>query len=563
MKRCPECKRDYYDESLLYCLDDGSALLEGPASMDEPATAILSEPGAIPIGSLPSKAPTRTLDKFSSPASSVEVPHQTTRNKVIAVGIGMILVAALGLGAYLYYNRASSKQIESIAVMPFVNQGGNSDIEYLSEGMTETLISSLTQLPDLAVKPRSSVFRYKGKDTDAKTIGKELNVAAILNGTVGQRGSDIALHVELIDTASETLVWSMDYKRPLANLVALQSEITRDVVDKLKIKLNSTDEQKLAKNYTENAEAYQLYMQGRYFLNKAASNKDIETSIEYFQKAIAIDPSYARAYSGLADAYSLNVLGANRERMAKARAAAFKALSLDDGLAEAHASLGRILSVDDYDLVGAEREIRRAVEQNPNYGQGHHFLGDLLSILGRFEESRSEYRRALDLEPFSASFYASYGSSLIRARKYDEAVAQFNKALELDPNLWSAYGRLSIISEIAGKHAESVELRAKAFELNGESRTAALMRESFAKGGWEGFERFLIGEKRPSAIHFYHMAVAFTALGEKEKALEALYKSYENHEISLVQSLNNDERLDPLRDDPQFHDLMKRVGFEK
>ncbi len=219
------------------------------------------------------------------------------------------------------------------------------------------------------------------------------------------------------------------------------------------------------------------------------------------------------------------------------------------------------MSVDDYDQVGAEREMRRAVELNPNYGTGHHFLGDQLSIMGRYEESRAAYRRALELEPFSARIYAAYGSSLTKARKYDEAAAQCNKALELDPSMWSVYGRLSIISEIAGKHAESVELRAKAYELNGESRTAALMRESFAKGGWEGFHRFLVGDKRPPGIHFYHMAVAFTALGEKEKALEALDKSYEDHEISLVQSLNNDERLDPLRNDPRFHDLMKRIGL--
>jgi TolB-like protein/Flp pilus assembly protein TadD len=554
MKHCPECNRNYADPTLGFCLEDGAPLLFGAAD-EQLATAILRT-GA-------DEQPTKILDNdpTTSEASFDRAQSASNRNSIIAGVMGIILVTTLGIGSYFYYGRGPGKQIGSVAVMPFVNQGGNPDIEYLSDGMTETLISSLTQLPDLAVKPRSSVFRYKGKDADAKTIGKELNVAAILNGTVLHRGSDVSLHVELIDTSTETLLWSADYKRPLANLVVLQNEITRDVVDKLKVKLSSTDERKLAKNYTESGEAYQQYMQGQYFLSKAASNRDIEISIDYFQKAIASDPGYARAYSGLADAYSLNVLGANRERMAKARAAALKALSLDDGLAEAHASLGRIVSVDDYDQVGAEREMRRAVELNPNYGTGHHFLGDQLSIMGRFEESRAAYRRALELEPFSARIYTAYGSSLTKARKYDEAVAQFNKALELDPSMWSVYGRLSVISEIAGKHAESVELRAKAYELNGESHIAGLMRESFANGGWAGFHRFLISDKRPPAIHFYHMAVAFTGLGEKEKALEALYKSYENHEISLVQSLNNDERLDPLRNDPRFQDLIKRIGL--
>jgi TolB-like protein/Flp pilus assembly protein TadD len=541
MKRCPECRRDYTDDTLNFCLADGAPLVHGLAD-DEPATAILN-----------SEAPTRV---HSTPTS---LPR---RNSVIAGTVGLALVALLVLGGYLYYGRGSGKQIDSIAVMPFVNQGGNPDIEYLSDGMTETLISSLTQLPDLAVKPRSSVFRYKGKDTDAKTIGKELNVAAILNGTVVQRGSDMTLHVELVDTASETLIWSADYKRPLANLVSLQSEITRDVIYKLKFKLNSTDEQKIVKNYTENGEAYQLYLQGRYFWNKQ-TNKELERAIDYFQKAIAIDPDYALAYAGLADAYSLNIIGANRERMAKSREAALKALSIDDKLPEAHASLGRILSVDDYDFVGAERELRQAVELNPNYAIGHHFLGDLLSVMGRYDEAFAENRRAVELEPFSAVFNAGYGASLLRARRYNEAATQFNKALELDPQLWGAYGRLSVISEITGKYAEAVELRTKAFEANGDSRSAALMRESFAKGGWTGFNRYMVGDQKPPNVPSYFLAVSYTALGEKDKAFEALNKSYEDHEISLVQLLNNDQRLDPLRSDPRFHDLMKRVGFEK
>lgn len=558
MKRCPECRRDYYDDSLLYCLDDGSALLEGPANEEEPATAILSDRGRNS-----DEHSTRTFepDRVSSDASSDRAINAApNRNSIIAGVVGLVLITALGVGSYFYYARGLNKQISSVAVMPF--ESGNPDIEYLSDGMTETLISSLTQLPDLAVKPRSSVFRYKGKDADAKTIGKELNVAAILNGSIVQRGNDMTLHVELIDTSNETLLWSADYKRPVANLVALQGEIARDVVDKLRVKLNSADQQKLARNYTQNGEAYQLYLQGRHFWNKQ-TNKDLDRAIEYFQRAIAIDPNYALAYAGLADAYSLNIIGANRERMAKAREAALKALSLDENLAEAHASLGRILVVDEYDFAGAEREMRRAIDLNPNYGIGHHFLGDLLSIVGSLDESFAEHQRALDLEPFSAVFKAGYGNSLMRARRYEEAAAQYNKALELDPNFWGAYGRLSVISEIAGRYAESIELRAKAFESNGDPRSAALIKESFAKGGWEGFNRYIVGEQRQANLPSYFLAVAFTALGEKDKAFDALNKSYENHEISLIQFLKGDQRLDPLRDDPRFHDLMKRIGFAK
>ena len=552
MKHCPECNRNYADPTLSFCLQDGAPLIFGAAG-DEPETAVLS-------GEPKSEAATRTFEPASTSGRSY--PQIATDRRSITIGAAILFLVALGIGGYLYFGRGVTRQIGSIAVMPFVNQGGNPDLEYLSEGMTDTLISSLTQLPDLAVKPRSSVFRYKGKDADARTIGKELDVAAILNGSVVQRGSDMTLHVELIDTRTETLLWSSDYKKPLAELATLQNEITRDVINKLKIKLNPLYEQNFAKNYTQNGEAYQLYLQGRYFWNKQ-DVVNVAKSIEYFQKAIEVDPDFALAYAGMADAYSLNIFGTTRERMARSRQAALKALSLDDDLPEAHASLGRILSVDDYDFEGAERELRRAVELNPNYGIGHHFLGDLLSIRGKFEESFAVHARALELEPFSAVFNSGYGNSLTRARRYDQATAQYYKALELDPNFWGAYGRLSVISEIRGEYGKTVELRSKAFEANGDYRGAALMRESFANGGWVGLNRFLVGEKRPQNAPSYLQAVAFNALGEKDKAFEALNKSYQDHEISLVQLLNNDERIDSLRDDPRFHDLMKRIGFAK
>src|SRR5687767_3969107 len=408
MKRCPKCNKNYADETLNFCLDDGEWLRDASGS-EEPVTAILTSEAPTRVhGAEPLRSSEAVAEKRSFSA------NMTAKPLMLAGVIGMLLIG--GFFGYRYFG-PSGKQINSIAVMPFLNQSGSPELEYLSDGMTDTLISSLTQLPELAVKPRSSVFRYKGKDADAKAIGKELNVAAILNGTVVQRGSEMSLHVELIDTATETLLWSANYTRPVANLVALQSEITRDVVDKLKIKLSGADAQKLAKKYTENGEAYRLYLHGRYLWNKQ-TNKDIEKSIEYFQRAIAIDANYALAYSGLADAYSLNVLGASRARMAKAREAALKALEYDNDLPEAHASLGRILSVDDYDFSGAERELRTAVNLDPNYGTGHHFLAGLLATMGRFEEAFAEHQRALDLEPDSAVFNAGYGSSLMLARRY-------------------------------------------------------------------------------------------------------------------------------------------------
>jgi class 3 adenylate cyclase/TolB-like protein len=268
----------------------------------------------------------------------VSLPRKHFNGKRLTIIISIILLLAAIALSYWFFIDRSTKRIESIAVLPFVNESGNTDVEYLSDGMTETLISSLSQLPDLNVKPRSSVFRYKGKETDATTIGKELHVQAVLNGTVVPRGQDLALHVELVDAHKESVLWSADYKQPMGSLVSLQSEITRDVVQRLKTKLSGTDEQKLAKNYSANSEAYQLYLKGRFYWNKRIT-RDNEKAIEYFQQAISLDSNYALAYAGLADAYTAPLNRTPPERIAEIHELAMKAVSLDDNLAEAHTAL--------------------------------------------------------------------------------------------------------------------------------------------------------------------------------------------------------------------------------
>jgi TolB-like protein/Tfp pilus assembly protein PilF len=516
---------------------------------------------------LPSEAPTRAIDADTTARSqsrfASERPAAASwwQNKPFLIFIGLAVAVILtSVFGYRYFTAAKFRSIDSIAVMPFANESGNPDVDYLSDGMTETLINTLTQVPNLNVKPRSSTFRYKGRESEVKTIGNELNVRAVLNGRLVQRGDDITLFLSLVDTGTENQIWGKQYNRKLANLITLQSEIVRDISGNLRSKLTGAEEQKLAKNYTANAEAYQLYLQGRYFWNKQ-DNKDVDRSIEYFRKAIEIDPNYALAYAGLADAYSLNVVGSNRERMAKAREAATKAISLDENLAEAHASLCRIIAVDDYDFAGAEREIRRAIELEPNYGTAHHFYADILSVMGRHEESEVEYRRALELEPFSLVFNATYGGSLVNARKFDEGIAQLKKTLEMDPNFRTARLRLSLAYEVTGRYAESIEERAKALEISGDKETADRIREVFAKEGWNGYLRYLTGENRPPTTTSYARAAAYVGLGEKEKAFEALNASYENHEITLLQLVKNDPRLDPLRSDPRFADILRRVGL--
>lgn len=509
---------------------------------------------------------TQILHAATADGINQTITNQTAGNNTIknylATGLAILLVSTVGFFGYQYFT-ANHKQIESIAVMPFVNESGNADVEYLSDGMTETLISSLSQIPNLNVKARSSVFRYKGKETDAQTIGKELDVQAILNGRVTQRGDQLTLSLELIDAQTENVIWSERYNRKQADLVPLQSEIARDVSSKLKTKLSGADEQRLTKNYTENNEAYQLYLRGRFYSNRRTV-KDIRKSIEYFQQAAMLDPNYTLAYTGLADAYSvLSTYGGapSNEVVPKAREAALKALSLDDQLAESHISLGIILNYYDYDFAGAEREFKRAIELNPNSAMAHQSYAILLSNLGRHEEALNEIRRALEIEPLSLISNRSYGIVLFYARRYDESAEQLKKTLELDVNFVPAYDTLGNAYRLQGRYADSVEAYASSQEALNNFEAAALRRESFAKGGWHGFLRDMTDKPQLNNLKSSYIVATFhTELGEKDKALAALNRAYQEREF-FITLLKVDPRLDPLRDDARFQELLRKIGF--
>jgi|GEM_PF-133014 len=503
-----------------------------------------------------------TPANVTKPESQVSTDKPKTKQNLLLIGLLSLIVLTAGFFAYRYFT-PNSKQIESIAVLPFVNESGNQDVEYLSDGMTETLISSLSQIPKLNVKARSSVFRYKGKEVDLQKIAQELNVQAILNGRVVQRGQDLTLYLELVDANTGNRIWGDQYNRKTADLVALQSEIARDVSQKLKTKLSGADEQRLAKNYTENSEAYNLYLQGRFYVNKRTP-KDSQKAVEYFDQAIAADPNYALAFSGLADAYALHASygGASpREAMPKAREAALKALSLDNNLAEAHAALGLILHSYDYDFTGAERELKRAIELNSNYAAAHHQYAQLLSLkFGRHEEAFAEYRRALEIDPLSLIINRHYGESLFFAGRYDAGLAQLQKTVELDANFASVYAGLAILYQVEGNYAESVEAQAREQVLFGNAANAELIRESFAMGGWKEFLRVVTEAREPILSPMHNTAVFHAELGNKDKAFAELNKAYENRQyyIALVKV---DPRLDPLRNDPRFQELLRKVGF--
>jgi len=487
--------------------------------------------------------------------------NKSKQRRFVIAGAALIAVA-IAVGGYFYFSRKSNATIQSIAVMPFVNESGNQDVEYLSDGMTETLINSLSQLPNLSVKARSSVFRYKGKEVEPQVVGNELNVQAILNGRVVQRANDLILYLSLVDTRTGNQIWGEQYNRKQADLISLQNEIGRDVLSKLTTKLSGADEQKVAKNSTQNSEAYQLYLQGRFFWNKR-TRENVQKSIEYFQQAIEKDPNYALGYAGLSDGYTLLAYygGAPaREVMPKAKAAALRAVSLDSNLAESHNALGFVFSFYDYDYAGAEREYKKAIELNPNYALAHQNLGVMLARISRQAEGMAELRRALEIEPFSIVMNRLHGDILVCSRRYDEALAQLKKTLELDPSFPTTHLSLCTVYQLMGKYAESVESFAKYQELSARPQTATFARESFAAGGWQGYLREMTGTRRPEGVSPFIAATFFVQLGEKDKAFVELNKALENREYLLLY-IKIDPRLDALRDDPRYQELVRRMRF--
>lgn len=546
MKQCPQCNRAYSDKTLNFCLDDGEWLTDANAA-DEPATAILLEPPAVADGFTQSRQDLEARTAYIQPPaySGGTALSVSTRNTIIAGVFGILLVTAFGVGSYLYYGRSSSKQIESIAVMPFVNQSGNPDVEYLSDGMTETLIRSLSQLPDLNVKARSTVFRYKGKETDAKTVGTELGVQAVLNGRVIQHGEQLSLNLELIDARTENVIWTDQYDRKSSDLVSLQNEIARDVSSKLKLKLSGADQQKLGKNYTTDPEVYRLYLQGRFYWNKRKKS-EVAKAVVYFKQAIEKDPNFALGYIGLADSDEDNDRPLKKEYIRRA-------LEIDDNLAEAHASLGYQYMLD-YDWTASERELKRAVELNPNYPQAHGWNGARLMMIGKYDESLASIQRGLEIDPTSNGINFYKGVCLAVSGRTDEAIKQFNKLAEMDPAFPWGHSFLSRVYTWTGDHAAAVEERAKSQELDGKPENAKLLRESFASGGWEAF----LQESRRQSVGMASLA-ALSAAGyaDREAAIRSLTDKAERGDFWLF-LIRSDPIFDSLRGDPRFQDLVKK-----
>ena len=476
----------------------------------------------------------------------------------------MLVTAAVLIAAY-FYLKENETAIDSIAVMPFINASADPNAEYLSDGITESLINSLSQFPKLRVVPRSTVFRYKGREIDPRVVGRELGVRAVLTGKVVQRGDSLIIQTDLVDVAEESQVWGQQYNSKFADIFGVQEEISRQISEKLRMRLSGEERKQLSKRHTANPQAYELYLKGRYHWNRRTA-EDLKKGNEYFQRAIDIDPTYALAYSGVADSYL--ILGnfglmPPKEAYPRAKAAADTALSMDSNLVEAQVSSAFIKFLFDGDWPAAEAGFKRAIEANPNYGPAHQWYGVCLVGVGRSEEAIAEVKRAQQVDPLSLTINGVVGWVLYLARDYDQAIDQEKKTLEMDQNFTLARRYLGMAYEEKGLYKEAIEEFRKAIQTP-EPRPLDLsaLGHVYARAGKHAEARKLLDEvKSQTAQNYfpsYDVAIIYVALGQKDEAFTWLEKAYEERYPWLIH-LKVDPRLDPLRSDPRFAELVRRL----
>lgn len=517
---------------------------------------------------LPAGSQINTTPDASAQLSSAA--HIVTWQKLKPILAGAIIVAVAFL-SYFFFWPGSKPTIDSIAVLPFVNEGADPNTEYLSDGITDSLTDSISHIPNLAVIARSSVFRYKGREIDPQAVGRELGVRAVLTGTIIQRGDNLTISAELVDVSNNHRIWGERYERKLSDILVVQSTISRDISENLRLTLSGEDQKRVTKHYTENTEAYQAYLKGRYYWNKRTGD-DLKKSIEFYNQAIAIDPNYALSYAGLADSYLIIPNYSNipaQEAYLKAKAAAIKALELDDTLAEAHASLGGVKTDYEWDFVGAEGELKRAIELNPNYATAHHWYAQYLSEMGRHQEAVTEIKRAQELDPLSLIINSVVGDTYIKARQYDEAIKQLRKTIEMDKNFIRSHRYLASAYIEKGMYNEAIAEFQIAATLSGENpetaaKRAATLQTAYAtsgvKGYWEKELEFAKEEAQHGYVSPYRVASIYARLEQKEEAFKWLQKAYAERDPYTVY-VKIDPQFDALRSDERAMDLMRRIGL--
>jgi len=502
------------------------------------------------------------LQTGSSPAVQKTTTPPVRFRLRTSVAIIAVLAILAGAGWFFWQNR-TGQSIDSLAVLPFVNVGGSPDAEYLSDGITESLMDSLSELHNLKVMSHSAVFRYKGKEADPRVVGRELGVRAVLMGRITQRGDNLSISAELVDVHDNSHLWGEQYHRKLADALAVQNDIAARISDKLRLKLSSDQKTRLAKGQTDNPEAYRLYLKGRFHADKM-TKEGLDKGLDYFRQAIALDPNYARAYAGVSAVIALadDVGGAPRDIMPTAKEAALKAVELDDTLAEGHVELGTVYFTYDYDWPAAEREFRRGVEMSPNYARAHELLGWYLVEVGRTEEGLDHARRAVVLDPLSLEIAGSLSWQLYFARRYDEAAAEIRKVFELEPECGGCYSILGQVYAQQGRFAEAIAAQQKARDAI--VPPLAELARDYALAGRAAEARqsladLLAGAKR-QYVSKYTIATVYAAMGDKDQALAQLEQAYQDRSQWFA-FIKVDPEMDSLRSDPRFQNLMRRLNF--
>jgi serine/threonine-protein kinase len=462
--------------------------------------------------------------------------------------------------------RRRRKAVDSIAVLPLVNSNADPNMEYLSDGITDSIINTLARFPKLRVMARSTVFRYKGREVDAQEVGRALDVRAVLTGRVLQRGNRLTISSELVDVHDGSQLWGEQYSGDAAEIFAIEEAIARAIIEKLRLRVGDR-KPRVTKEYTKNAEAYQHYLKGRYHWNKRVET-ELRKAIGHFELAIERDPNYALAYAGLADSHAILTAWSDcrpEEAFPTAKQMAMKALELDDTLAEAHTSLGYIHVVYEWNWRKAEAEYRRAIELNPSYAHAHHWYAYLLMLQCRFDEARCEIERAQELDPLSLIISANVGYRLYLARQYDAALEQFEKTLAMDANFPSVHYYLGLTYEQQGMFEQSIAAFERAVTLSGRAPSdLGSLGHAYARWGKRDAaqkvldELFEIAKRR--YIPSYHIALISMRLGNMDEAFRWLEKAFSERDFYLIY-LKVDQRLDPIRTDPRFLELYRHIGL--
>jgi eukaryotic-like serine/threonine-protein kinase len=509
---------------------------------------------------------------ISPPAETGLVRRRLYRR--LAIGAtAIILVGAVLLGFDVGGLRKriteNPRKIDSIAVLPFANTTKDPDTEYLSDGITQSLIDDLSQIPNLHVMAPATIFTYKGRQVDPRKVGQELHVAAVLQGNVTKFGDTLRIVTDLVNTADGTELWGAQYNRKMADVLAVQGEISREIVDKLRLRVTGEEETRLTKRLTENPEAYQLYLKGLYNTKKF-TKEGLLKGQEYFEQAIAMDPNYALALDGLSYNYAIaeDFVSSPRDVMPKAKSSAQRAVQIDDTFGDAHANLGYAYFFYDYDFPAAEKELKRAIELSPNDSFAHQMYSWFLAAVKRSDEAIAEGQQAQKVDPLSGEANMIFGQTLYYVHHYDQTIQQLGNTIELAPDLWISYDLLGWSYEVKGQLPEAIGEYQKARQVEGGTikEPLASLGRAYALQGKKAEAEKVLGELKEFSNHDhvppYYFAMIYAALGDKDQAMAALEKAYEERSWYVV-LLAVDPKVDSLRSDPRFKQLVQRVGLSQ